>query len=226
MYAHKETILMKSDSQLQLDVLDELKWEPSIDANEIGVAVHDGIVTLTGYVPSYAEKLAAERAAARVSGVKAIAEEIEVKLPGSIRRTDAEIAEAALNALEWNVVLKDKIMVKVEHGIVTLTGDVDWNYERDAAQRAVENLTGVRRVHNRINVRVRPSIADVKEQIKKAFERSATLDAAKIEVDSHNGQVTLKGKVRSMAERTDAESAAWAAPGVTSVRNELRIGYI
>lgn len=188
---------MKSDSQLQLDVLDELKWEPSIDANEIGVAVHDGIVTLTGYVPSYAEKLAAERAAVRVSGVKAIAEEIEVKLPGSIRRTDAEIAEAALTALAWNVVLKDKIMVKVEHGIVTLTGDVDWNYQRDAAKRAVENLTGVRRVHNRINVRVRPSIADVKQQIEKAFERSASLDAAKIEVDSHTHRCQDIGRVWS-----------------------------
>jgi osmotically-inducible protein OsmY len=215
---------MKTDTQMQLDVLDELKWEPSIDANEIGVAVHEGIVTLTGYVPSYAEKLAAERAAARVSGVKAIAEEIQVKLPGWSQRTDTEIAEAALNALEWNVVLKEKIMVKVEHGIVTLTGDVDWNYERDAAKRAVENLTGVRRVHNLINVRTRLSIEDVKEQIKKAFARSASVDAAMIEVESLNGQVTLKGKVRSIAERTDAESAAWAAPGVTNVRNELRIG--
>ncbi len=214
---------MKTDTQLQLDILDELKWEPSIDANEIGVAVHKGIVTLTGYVPSYAEKLAAERAAERVSGVKAIAEELQVKLPGSSQRTDVDIAEAALNALKWNVVLKDKIMVKVEHGVVTLTGDVSWNYERDAAQHAVENLTGVRRFHNLIKVRVRPSIADVKEQIKKAFARSASLDAAKIEVESHNGQVTLKGKVRSMAECNDAESAVWSAAGVTDVKNELRI---
>jgi VCBS repeat-containing protein len=217
---------MKTDTQLQQDVLDKLKWEPSVNANDIGVSVHEGVVTLSGFVPSYTEKLAAERAATRVSGVKAIAEEIEVKLPGSIRRTDAEIAEAALNALAWNVVLKDKIMVKVEHGIVTLTGDVDWHYERDAAQRAVETLTGVRRVHNHINVRVRPSISNGKEQIKKAFARSATLDAAKIEVEGNNGQVTLKGKVRSTAEFSDAERAAWAAPGVTNVRNELRIGYI
>jgi osmotically-inducible protein OsmY len=214
---------MKTDKQLQQDVLDELQWAPNVDANEIGVAVHDGIVTLSGFVPSYMEKLAAERAAERVRGVKAIAEEIQVNLPGSNQRTDVEIAEAALRMLEWNVALKDKIMVKVEHGIVTLTGDVDWNYERDAAKRSVENLTGVRRVHNQIMVRVRPSITDVKEQIKKAFARSATFDAAQVEVESHDGELTLKGKVRSWTERKDAEEAAWAAPGVTSVRNEIRI---
>jgi VCBS repeat-containing protein len=214
---------MKTDKQLQQDVLEELQWEPSVDANEIGVAAHHGIVTLSGFVPSYLEKQAAERAAGRVSGVKAVAEEIQVKLPGSSQRTDVDIAQAALSALEWNVALKDKIMVKVEHGIVTLTGNVDWNYQRDTAKRSVENLTGVRRVHNQIKVRVRPSIADVKAQIKQAFARSASFDAARIDVESQDGEVTLKGKVRSWAERRDAEEAAWAAPGVTKVRNDLTI---
>jgi VCBS repeat-containing protein len=214
---------MKTDKQLQQDVLEELQWEPSVDANEIGVAVHDGIVTLSGFVPSYVEKLAAERAVGRVSGVKAVAEEIQVKLPGSSQRTDVDIAQAALSALEWNAALKDKIKVKVEHGIVTLTGDVDWNYQRDTAKRSVENLTGVRRVHNQIKVRVRPSIADVKAQIKQAFARSASFDAAQIEVASQDGEVTLKGNVRSWAERRDAEEAAWAAPGVSRIRNELEI---
>jgi osmotically-inducible protein OsmY len=214
---------MKTDKQLQQDVLDELQWEPSVDANEIGVAAHEGVVTLSGFVSAYTQKMAAERAAGRVSGVKAIAEEIQVKLPGSSQRTDVEIAQAALSALEWNVLLKDKIKVKVEHGIVTLTGDVDWNYERDAAQRSVENLTGVRRVHNLIQVRVRPLIADVKDQIKKAFARGASFDAARVEVETHDGEVVLKGNVRSWSERKDAEEAAWAAPGVTKVRNELRV---
>jgi VCBS repeat-containing protein len=214
---------MKTDTQLRQDVLDELEWEPSVDANEIGVAVHDGIVTLSGHVPSYPEKLAAERAAGRVSGVKAIAEEIEVKLPGYGHRTDVEIAQAALSALEWHTMVKDQIKVKVEHGIVTLTGEVGWNYERDSAKHAVENLTGVRKVHNQIKVRVRPSPVNVKEQIKKAFARGASFDAGRIEVESHDGEVTLKGDVRSWAERKDAEEATWGAPGVTRVRNELRV---
>jgi osmotically-inducible protein OsmY len=162
---------MKTDTQLRQDVLDELEWEPSIDANEIGVSVHNGVVTLTGRVASYTEKLAAERATRRVSGVKAIAEEIEVKLPTASQRTDSDIAQAVVHALKWNPVVKDEIMVKVEDGVVTLTGEVSWNYERDAAEHTVENLIGVRRIFNLIKVHGRPSVADVKEQIKKAFER-------------------------------------------------------
>jgi osmotically-inducible protein OsmY len=219
----REELLMKTDTQLRQDVLDELEWEPSIDANEIGVAVHNGVVTLTGYVPSYAEKLAAERAAAHVSGVKAIAEEIEVKLPSSSKRTDSEIAEAVVNALKWNPVVKEAIKVKVEDGVVTLTGEVNWNYERDSAKRIVENLMGVRRLINLLRVRARPSVADVKEKIRKAFERAATLDAAQIQVETHDGEVTLKGRVRSMAEYREAATAAWAGPGVTEVRNQLKI---
>jgi osmotically-inducible protein OsmY len=212
---------MKTDTQLRQDVLDELEWEPSIDANNIGVTVHNGIVTLTGYVPSYAQKLTAERAAGRVNGVKAMAEEIEVKLPSSSERTDADIAQAVLNALKWNSVVKEEIKVKVEDGVVTLTGGVNWNYERGSARRAVENLTGVRRIVNLIEVHPRPSVADVKEKIKKAFERAADLDAAQIQVETHDGEVTLKGKVHSLAEYKEAENAAWAGPGVTEVKNEL-----
>lgn len=214
---------MKTDTQLRQDVLAELEWEPSIDPNEIGAAVHNGVVTLTGYVSSYAEKLSAEHAAERVSGVKAIAEEIEVKLPGSNQRTDTDIAQAALNAMKWNSVVKNEIKVKVEDGVVTLTGDVNWNYERDSAKRAVEYLTGVRRVVNLLKVHARPSVDDVKEQIKKAFERAASLDAAQIQVETHDGEVTLKGKVRSWAESREAVTAAWGGPGVTEVRNQLKI---
>ena len=214
---------MKTDKQLQQDVIDELQWEPSIDATEIGVSVYEGVVTLSGFVPSYTEKAAAERATGRVNGVKAIAEEIQVKLPESSQRSDVEIAQAALTALDWNVVLKDKVKVKVEHGIVTLSGAVDWNYERDAAKRSVENLMGVRRVHNLIQVRSRPSVTDVKDQIKMAFARAASFDAGRVEVETQAGEVVLKGVVRSWAERKDAEEAAWAAPGVSRVRNDLRV---
>jgi osmotically-inducible protein OsmY len=214
---------MKTDTQLRQDILDELEWEPSIDANEIGVTVHNGVVTLTGSVPSYTEKLAAERAAGRVSGVRAIAEEIEVKLPSSSQRNDTEIAEAVVNALKWNPLVKEPIKVRVEDGVVTLTGDVDWNYQRDSAKHAVENLTGVRRIVNLIKVHARPSVAGVKEKIEKAFERAANLDAAQIQVETHDGEVTLKGKVRSWIETRDAESAAWAAPGVTRVNNQLKV---
>jgi osmotically-inducible protein OsmY len=216
---------MKTDTQLRQDVLDELEWEPSIDANQIGVAVHNGVVTLTGSVPSYTERLAAERAAGRVSGVRAIAEEIEVKLPSSSQRNDTEIAEAVANALKWNPLVKQPIKVRVEDGVVTLTGDADWNFERDSAKHAVENLTGVRRIVNLIKVHARPSVAGVKEKIEKAFERAANLDAAQIQVETHDGEVTLKGKVRSWIETRDAENAAWAAPGVTKVNNQLKVVY-
>jgi osmotically-inducible protein OsmY len=214
---------MKTDTQLRQDVLDELEWEPSIDANEIGVTVHHGVVTLNGRVASYAEKLAAERATGRVSGVKAIAEEIEVKLPTASWRTDADIAQAVVNTLKWNPVVKDEITVKVEDGVVTLTGEVNWKYERDAAERSVENLIGVRRILNFIKVHGRPSVTDVKEQIKKAFERAATLDAAQIQVESHDGEVTLKGNVHSMVEYREAANAAWAGRGVTKVTNQLKV---
>jgi osmotically-inducible protein OsmY len=214
---------MRSDTEVRLDILDELLWEPTVDANGIGVTVHNGIVTLTGYVSTYSEKRASEQAAARINGVKAIAEEIEVKLPASHQHGDTDIAQAVVNALKWNSRIKDEIGVKVEDGVVTLTSDVHWKYERDFAKRAVENLAGVRGIVNLISVQAKPSVRNVKKQIKKAFERAAILDAAELQVEAHNGEVTLKGNVHSITELREAEYAAWAGPGVTKVTNQLKV---
>lgn len=214
---------MRSDTEVRQDVLDELQWEPAVNANEIGVTVHNGIVTLSGYAFSYGEKRAAEQATLRVKGVKAIAEEIDVKLPNSSVRSDADIAQAVVNALKWTTAIQEPIDVKVEDGVVTLNGDVRWKYERDFAKRAVENLAGVREVINLLSVLERPVAANVKEQIRNAFERAALLDAAQLQVETHEGEVTLKGNVHSMTELREAEYAAWAGPGVTKVTNQLKV---
>jgi len=214
---------MRNDTEVRLDILDELLWEPTVDANDIGVTVHHGIVTLTGSVSTFSEKQAAEQAAVRIHGVKAIAEEIEVKLPASHEHSDAEIAQAVVNALKWNSRINDEIGVKVEEGVVTLSGDVHWKYEREFAKRAVENLAGVRGIVNLISVQAKPLARNVKKQIKKAFERAAILDAADLQVETHNGEVTLKGNVHSMTEFREAESAAWAGPGVKKVTNQLTV---
>jgi osmotically-inducible protein OsmY len=215
---------MKTDMMLQQDVIAELEWEPSVDATHIGVAVEDGVVTLSGYVPTYAEKWAAEEAAFRVSGVRAVAEEIDVKLPGTLKRTDADIARAAANALEWNAwVPKEALDVKVEDGVVTLTGEVPWDYQRKQAYDAVSRLTGVKRVVNLVRVRPRVTPIGIKEKIERAFERTAHEDAEKITVAVDGGTVTLKGMVRSYAERRAAENAAWSAPGVLSVKDNLTV---
>ncbi len=214
----------KTDTEIQRDVLDELKWEPSVNANEIGVAVKDGIVTLTGYVDSYFEKRAAERAAARVAGVKAVVQEIEVRLPGSSQRTDADIAQAALNALRWDIAVPhDRVKVKVENGWVTLEGDVDWQYQKMAAARAVQNLIGVKGVSNLITVKPRVTPTDVKAKIEDSFKRQAEIDASNIKVDVQGSKVTLSGTVRSWAERDAAWRAAWAASGITEVVDKLTV---
>jgi osmotically-inducible protein OsmY len=214
---------MKNDTQLRQDILDALAKEPTINANDIGVAVHNGIIILSGYVPTYAAKQVAEHAVERVSGVKAIAEEITVKSPLSGQQTDVDIAQAVINALKRNPAMKDEVMVKVEDGIVTLNGDVEWKYERDVAKQTIEGLAGVRGIVNLLGVTTRPTIDHVKDEIKKAFERVADLDAAQIEVETHDGEVTLKGNVHSVAELREAEYAAWVGPGVSKVTNQLKV---
>ena len=215
---------MKSDIQIQKDVMDQLKWEPFLNSSEIGVAVKNGIVTLSGQVDSYSKKLTAENSAKKVSGVKAIAEEIQIGVSPAYKKNDAEIAEAILNALRWHTaVQEEKIKVKVENGNVRLEGEVEWEYQRNNAKVAIENLTGVRSVINAIIVKAKITTTDIQQKISAAFHRSATIDAAKIKAEVISGKVTLRGKVRSIAEKEDAETAAWNAPGVTVVENRLLV---
>lgn len=215
---------MKSNQQLQQDILAELAYEPSIDAASIGVTCDDGVVTLTGDVGTYSQKWAAERAAQRVSGVLAVADEVEVRLPSSLKRDDADIARAALDALEWHAdVPAGRIMVVVKDGWIMLEGDVDWAFQRKAAEKTVQYLRGVKGVTNL--VRIKPSVRpqDVKAQIEAALKRSAVAEAQSIDVHTSTGKVTLRGTVHSWAERRAVEKAAWAAPGVTSVENRLTV---
>lgn len=215
---------MKSDYQIQKDVMEELKWQAFLKASEIGVAVKNGIVTLSGHVDSYSKKLAAENAAKKIAGVKAVAEDIEVGISPIYRRTDAEIAEAVLDALKWHTaVQEEKIKIKVEDGNVKLEGEVEWEYQRTMAKTAIENLAGVRFVINLITVKPKISPTDIQEKIIAAFHRSATVDSSKIRAEVEGSKVTLSGTVRSIAEKEDAENAAWFAPGVMSVVNKIEI---
>jgi osmotically-inducible protein OsmY len=216
--------MFNSDSDIQRDVVDELKWDPSLQDDDIAIAVRDGVVTLAGYVKSYLDKWRAERVATRVKGVKAVANDLEVRLPSSSTRPDPEIARAAVDALKWNIsVPHERVKVKVENGWVTLDGDVDWYYQREAAERTVRSLTGVKGVSNLIVVRARATPSDVKQKIKDALQRGAQFDADHITVEVQGNAAILRGKVRSYSEFKDAERAARNAPGITEVRNELTI---
>jgi len=215
---------MKTDAQLKRDVTAELEWEPSINATHVGVSVNDGVVTLTGHLDTYTEKYAIERAVQRVAGVKAIAVEVDVKLDPGHKRSDSEIAIAAEAALKWHsLVPSDRIQVKVEKGWVTLKGEVDWNYQRESAERAVRPLTGVVGVSNAITLKVTTTPANVATRIHDALARHAEHEAKHIEVVVNGSVVTLRGHVDSWAERTAAYGAAWSAPGVLSVVNEIKV---
>ena len=216
---------MKTDMQLQRDVIEELRWDPAVGRAEIGVAASDGVVTLSGEVDSFAQKFAAERAARRVAGVRAVAEEVGVKLRTTTKRTDTELAHAAVNALQWDTeVPDDRITVRVEDGWIALEGTVEWQYQRAAAERAVRYLTGVKGLANLITVKPRASVQDIRAKIETALKRTAELDAHAIQVEASNGTVRLTGRVRSWAERNDAEQAAWSAPGVSKVEDRLLVG--
>lgn len=213
---------MKTDTQLRRDVLDELQWEPSVDANQIGVMAKDGVIALTGTVKTFGEKLGAERVAKRVYGVRAVANEIQVHVPGAFERTDQEVAEAALHALKWDAfVPDDQITVTVRDGRIMLEGAVDSQYDKEAAACAVRNLVGVKEVVNSIVVEAEAKPGEIKELIESAFLRSAELDARRIAVEVRGGKVVLRGNVSSCAEEEKASQAAWAAPGVTEVDNQL-----
>ncbi|MDI1355194.1 MAG: BON domain-containing protein [bacterium] len=216
---------MKTDLEIQKDVLDELKWEPMLNAAEIGVAVTNGVVTLSGTLDSYFKKARVEKAAKRVAGVKAVAEHIEVNLNGVLFKRDSDIAQTILNALKWHSAVEDeKIKVKVENGEVTLEGEADWEFQRKSIASHIEGLLGVKRIINNITLKAGVVPNDLKQKISAAFQRSATVDAEKVNIEVSGSKVTLTGKVRSWAEKKDAESAVWASPGVNFVENDLKIG--
>jgi osmotically-inducible protein OsmY len=215
---------MIKNPELQKRILAALDWDPSIDASEIGVAVRDGVVTLTGTVPSYTDLLAAERSAKRIAGVKGVACDLQVRLPGDRKRSDTDLAQAAIKSLEWNgQVPHQNIQVRVADAWVTLEGRVDWQFQREAAERAVRYLQGVRGVTNSIALVPRASPGDLKNRIEAALKRHAELEARKISVSTRDGSVVLEGSVHSWAEREEAEAAVWASPGIRTVEDRLKV---
>lgn len=215
---------MKSDSALRQDILDELDFEPAIDPNDIGVTVEDGIVALSGHVPSYGQKMAVERAVSRIKGVRGLAEEIEVRIPGSVGVSDDEIAKHAVDTLKWSTLVPpDRVQVKVQNGWVTLSGTLDWHYQKSGAAEVLRHLRGVTGISNRIDLRSRVSSVDVKTRIESALDRNARLEASGIRVGVSGSKVILEGNVKSWSERRLAERAAWATPGVTVVDDRLTV---
>ncbi|MEI6948564.1 BON domain-containing protein [Paraflavisolibacter sp. H34] len=215
---------MKSDAAIQKDVMDQLMWDPFLRATEIGVAVKDGVVTLSGILGNCAQKLAAEKAAKKVSGVRAVAQDIQVGESPEYCLSDTEIARAVLSALAWHsAVPQETVQVKVEDGVVTLEGEVEWDYQRSSAKTAVSNLIGVRDVVNRICLRSAATPEDVRQKIAAALQRSAHIEASGIEVEVVGDTAVLRGLVRSLPEKEDAEEAAWSAPGITRVENHLEV---
>jgi osmotically-inducible protein OsmY len=210
------------DGDIRRKVIAELDWDPSIDASAVGVAVKDGVVTLSGSIASYWQKKEAERVTKRVAGVKAVAEDLTIKLPGAAARSDADIAQSVVTGLRFNVAVPhDRIQVMVENGWVTLEGEAEWQYQKSVAESAVKYLLGVKGVTNSISIKPRVSAADVKAKIESAFARRAQLNAKQITVESSDNKVILRGSVHSWDEKDQAEQAAWGAPGVTKVENDV-----
>jgi osmotically-inducible protein OsmY len=212
---------MDNDHELKHEVERELEWDPKVDAANVGVVVRDGVVTLTGYVSTYAEKFAAVRAAERVYGVTAVADEIEVRPSGKNVQDDPAIAEAIKHAFDWSTVIPDTVQAEVRNGVVTLRGEVEWEWQRQAAERTVRDIRGVRWISNLITVKPRVKESAIEERVAEAIKRSADLDARSIWVTTDNGTVHLHGHVHSLHEKRVAESAAASAPGVSRVENEI-----
>ena len=213
---------MKSDHEIELDVKDELQWDPNLDAADVAVSVEKGVVTLAGFVKNYADKYEAESAAKRVAGVLGIANDIEVRIPSVDERPDPEIARDAVAAIKNQLpISSEHIKVIVKDGWVTLEGRVEWQYQRNTAETAVRRIKGVRSVSNLIQLKPRAQPSEIKRKIQDAFKRSAEVDANRITVEANGGEVVLKGTVRSWVEREEAERVAWAAPGVTKVEDRI-----
>ena len=215
--------MTKTDAELKRDIESELSWDPKVNAAEIGVSVDGGAVSLLGTVDTYAQKCAAEEATKRVSGVRAIAEDLKVKVLDGHKRNDTEIAQAIQSSIKWDVLVPKEVTARVQEGLVTLEGEVTWNFQREAAERAIRSLSGVVSVYNSVKLKPESSAVEVKEKVEAALKRQAKKDAKSIHVDTSGGKVTLTGHASSWQAIEDAANAAWAAPGVTEVVDQVKM---